>query len=143
MAPHAAVHHVGRRHDVGARPGMGHGRGGQERNRLVVEHALAVHQAAVAMVGVLAQAHVGDDGERGLALLGKGHGLLHDAVFGIGLRATLVFEGRQPEQEDGGNALARHLVEHRPELVEGVVEHAGHGGHGLPRFPVPLHTNSG
>ena len=55
----AAVHHVGRRHEVGAGLGVRHRGLDQTRHGGVVDHVLAVHDAAVAVRRVLAQAHVG------------------------------------------------------------------------------------
>ena len=55
-----AVHHVGGGHHVRPRLHMGEGGLGQHLQGLVVVHALAAEDAAVAVVGILAHAHVGD-----------------------------------------------------------------------------------
>jgi hypothetical protein len=58
---HPAVHHVRRGHHVGTRLGMGQGRFGQQVQCGVIVHGVAVHKSAVTVVGVFAQAHIGDD----------------------------------------------------------------------------------
>ena len=60
-AADAAVHHVGRRDDVGAGGGVRERGARQLLDRRVVDDLLAVEDAAVAVRGVLAQADVGDD----------------------------------------------------------------------------------
>ena len=62
---HAAVHHVRRRHDIGAGARVRKRRGRQPLQRLVVIH-VAVHDlAAVAVAGVFAITNVGDDQQIG------------------------------------------------------------------------------
>ncbi len=57
---HPAVHHVRRGHHVGSGLGVGQGRAGQQVQGGVVIDDLFFHHAAVAVIGVLAQADVGD-----------------------------------------------------------------------------------
>ena len=67
---HAAVHHVARRDDVGAGARVGDGRAREQLERdVVVDLAVVAQHAAVAVRGVLAQAHVGDHEQVGLRLL--------------------------------------------------------------------------
>ena len=59
--PHPAVHHVGRRDDVGPGLRVGERLGREDRERAVVVDPLVHDDAAVPVVGVLAEADVGDD----------------------------------------------------------------------------------
>ena len=78
---HAAVHHVARRNDVGARARMRDRRFRQQLEAQVVVHrAVLQHDAAVAVGGVAAQAHVGDHDELRVGLLQGAHRELHDAL---------------------------------------------------------------
>ena len=55
------------RDDVGAGRGLRDGGAGQQlERRVVVDVAVGAQHAAVAVVGVLAQAHVGDDEQIGV-----------------------------------------------------------------------------
>ena len=66
----AAVHHVAGRHHVGAGCGVtDSGVGQQFHRRIVVHAAVGRQQAAVAVVGVFAQADIGDDHEIGIGVL--------------------------------------------------------------------------
>ncbi len=60
----AAVHHVRRRDDVGAGGGVRDGRSHELLDRRIVGDLVVDDDAAVAVVGVLAQADVGDDEHR-------------------------------------------------------------------------------
>ena len=68
----AAVHHVGRRDEVGARLGVRHGDAREQLDgRVVVDLAARTEHAARAVVGELAEADVGDDRQLGRALRGS------------------------------------------------------------------------
>ena len=77
----------------------------------------AMH-AAVAVVGVLAQADVGDHHQVGHRLLDRPHRLRHDAVVAIRLRAGGVLLLGNAEQDHRRNAE----VAHRPALLDGAVD---------------------
>ena len=63
-----AVDHAAGGDDVGARLAVRHGDAREDLERLVVEHvAVGVEEAAVAVVRVLAEAHVRHDDELGRA----------------------------------------------------------------------------
>ena len=75
-----SVHHVAGRHDVGTGVGVARGGAGDQLDaRVVVD--LAVHDnAAVAVVGVRAQAHVGDHDQVRRGVFDRADCGLHDAV---------------------------------------------------------------
>ena len=82
IAADLAVHHPARRDDVGAGSGLGDGRLGVDVERgVVVDHAVLVEDAAVAVVGVLVDAQVGHQHDV-VAEVGAqiAQGDLHDAV---------------------------------------------------------------
>ena len=81
---HAAVHHVAGRHQVGAGLGVAGGGAGEQFQRGIVQDFAALHHAAMAVLHVFAQAHVGDDEQRRQFLFQQPHGLLDDAVFRVG-----------------------------------------------------------
>jgi len=122
-----AVHHVGGGHHVRPRLHMGEGGLGQHLQGLVVVHALAAEDAAVAVVGILAHAHVGDHIEIRVFGLDGPDGLLHHAVLCPGGGAHGVLLTGQAEEDavghPGGQAVG-HRLAHR---VQAVVELAGQG----------------
>ena len=102
---HAAVHHVAGRHGVGAGRGVRDRRAGEQLERDVVVHLpVLAHDSAVAVRGVLAQAHVGDHDQVRVRLLERAHGQLHDALVVVCARALLVLLGGEPEQQHGRDA---------------------------------------
>ena len=105
MARHAAVHHVARRDQVGAGPGVRDRDAAEQRQRRVVgDRAVLDEHAAVAVVGVLAEAHVGRDHEvRHGGADGAGRDL-HGAVRIPGGGALGILRGRQAEQDHAADA---------------------------------------
>ena len=61
IAADAAVHHVAGAHEVDAPLRQQHRHVGEHHHALVVEDRVALHQAAVAVRGVRAEAHVGEE----------------------------------------------------------------------------------
>ena len=74
MARDAPVHHVGGRDDVGAGLGLEQRLADQERDGLVVEDALALHHAVMAVAGIGVEGDVGDDADLRHGLLDLAHG---------------------------------------------------------------------
>ena len=104
----AAVHHVARRHGVGARLGLGDRGARQQLERLVVvDHAVGAQHAAVAVARVLAQAQVGDHEQLGMGGLDRARGELDHALVVPCAGALLVLVGGQPEQQHAGDAERR------------------------------------
>lgn len=107
---------------------MAHGGPGQQFQGGVVEHRTAGGQdAAVTVAHVFAQAHVGDDVERGPAMLEAAHGFLYDAVFGVGAAGLFVLHGRDAEEDNGLQAVIHGLFHLLFQLGQRQLVLAGHG----------------
>ena len=129
--PDLAVHHGRRRRKVS--PGLHVGNGGlaQQLQGLVIVYPVIGDHAAVAVVGVLAHANVGDHHHAGMVLLDHADSFLHDSLGIVALSAQRVLLGRQPEQQDGGDAQLRSLANVFRQHVQGHLELAGHGLDGV------------
>ncbi len=140
-----AVHHAAGGDDVGPGGGVGHGRGRQHVQRFIVQHKpfrqmgmrAIVEQAAVAVVGVFAQAHVGDDDEVGHGRFNRPNRLLHNAVVGKVFQADGVFEGRDAEEDDGGDVQGNGRFRFAHRLGYRQLGDARHGGNGRTAVAVP------
>lgn len=107
---------------------MAHGGLGQQFQGGVVEHRAAGGQdAAVAVAHVFAQADVGDDVERGPAMLEAAHGFLYDTVLGIGAAGLFVLLGRDAEKDHGLQAVIHGLFHLLFQLGQRQLVLAGHG----------------
>ena len=131
---HPAVHHVRRGHNVGAGPGVGDGLFGQDVQGGVVIYVLGLDDSAVAVVGVFAKAHVGQQQQARHRFLEIGQGALNDAVIGIGVRAEGVLVVGNTEQNDAGDAQIPNLPAffNRP-----VNRQLGNARHGTDRIAHP------
>ena len=78
---------------------------------------LAFHDTTVAVVGILAQTHVGNHHEPRHGLLDGVHRLLYCARRAIGFPTERVFAFRQSEEQHGWNAM----VQHRPGFCHGLI----------------------
>ena len=113
---HHPVQHPARRHDVRARLRVRDRDPPERLERLVVQHLVPVaQQPAVAVIRVLAQAHVRDDDELRGRVLQRANGVLHDPVLGEALEPERILRARDPEQE-------RRLDPERAELARFVRE---------------------
>ena len=126
MAGDHAVDHAARRDDVGAGPRVAHRDAGEDVEGLVVQHVaggkhrvLVVQHPAVAVVGVLAQAHVGDDEKLGQRVLQRTHGALDDAVVVEVLVADRILGGRDAEEQHRGDPRCRRPAGFLDRLVDG------------------------
>ena len=122
--PHPPVHHVRGGDDVGARLRVRDGHPGEQRQGRVVLHLAVLDDAAVAVRGVLAQAHVGDDQQLLAGGADRADRLLHDAVVGVALGAHRVLGRGQAEEDHPADpqlldllGLARHLVDREVEAA--------------------------
>ena len=98
--PDPAVHHVAGRDRVGAGLGVGdRGFRDQLDAEVVLDLAVGVGDAAVAVRGVLAEADVGDHGEVGVRVLQRPHRHLDDPLVVVGAGAVLVLGGGDAEQQ--------------------------------------------
>ena len=102
----AAVHHVARRDDVGARLDVADGGAGEQLEAAVVVHLAVDDHAAVAVRGVLAEADVGHQHELGEAGPQRAQRLLDDPVLLPRAGRLLVLPVRDPEQHHGADAAS-------------------------------------
>ena len=111
---------------------MADGRLGQQGQRGIIEHRAVGHQhAAVAVAHVFAEADVGDDDELGPALLEAAHGLLHNAVLGVGRAGFFIFFSRNAEEQHGHQARVHGLFHLLFQFSQRELVLAGHGSHFL------------
>ena len=125
-----AVHHPARRGDVGAGVGLrDRGPGVELEGGVVVDVAVGADDAAVAVVGVLVDAEVGDEHHL-VADLGAqvGERELHDAVGIPGAGALGVLVGGHAEEDHAGDAEGGELADLLAERLAGVLHHAGQAG---------------
>ena len=102
----AAVHHVGRRDEVGAGDGVRERGLHEVRDRDVVDDLLAVDDAAVAVRGVLAQADVGDHDQVAAPRASARARPTARAPSGSAARDPIdVLVRREAEQEHAGHAV--------------------------------------
>jgi hypothetical protein len=99
-----AVHHAAGGNHVGPRRRVAHGLASEQFQRGIVVHvgaaaALGQH-AAVAVVGVLAEADVGDRQQFGRRVFDCPQRLLHDAAVAQRVAADVVLLSRDAEQND-------------------------------------------
>jgi hypothetical protein len=95
-------------------------------------------QAAVTVIGVLAEADVGDHAQLGDGLLHRGHAALDDSIRRVGAGAARVLRRGNAEEDHARDAEVMdelHLVH---QLIHAQTEDAGHGGHRL-AHPAPFH----
>ena len=91
---------------------------------------VAAHDAAMAVLHVFAQADIGDDEQLGQLLLQQPHGLLDDAVGGVGAGGFGVFAVGNAEQQHGRHAQLVRAGRLAQQFIRRKLEHAGHGGDG-------------
>ena len=124
-----AVHHPARRGDVGAGVGLrDRGAGVELEGGVVVDVAVGADDPAVAVVGVLVDAQVGDEHHL-VAHLGAqvGEGELHDAVGVPGPGALRVLVGGHAEEDHAGDAEGGELAHLLAERLAGVLHDARAG----------------
>jgi hypothetical protein len=121
---HATVHHVARRDDIRACLDVRHRGAGEQLEALVVVHVTVDDHAAVAVRGVLAEAHVGHEHELGEARTERTERALHDAVVLPRAGRLLVLLLGDAEEDHRLHAETDELLD----LADGVV-------HRVPRHP--------
>ncbi len=130
----AAVHHVGRRDDVGAGLGVGQRLPDQHGDRVVVQHvALVVDDAVLPVRRVRVERDVGDDDEIGKPALDCPNRALHEAIgigaFGAVQQLEAAVDDR--EQGDGRNTEILYNGEFFEQAADISAADAGHRRHGL------------
>src|SRR2546421_5768677 len=124
---HAPVHHVGGRDHVGAGVRVRHRGTREQLEGRIVAHRTVLDHAAVAVARVFAEADVGDDEQVRHGVLHRAHGLLHDAVIGVGLGAARILLRRNTEEQYAGDAHAGGILAFLDQLIHGEAVLAGHG----------------
>ena len=89
----------------------------QQVQRRVVHDVRAVQDAAVAVVGVLAEANVGHDEHLRIRGLDRANRLLRHPVGGVGLRPQRVLGRGQTEEDDARDAQLGGLADLSQRLV--------------------------
>ena len=117
----AAVHHVGGGDDVGAGARVRQRLLGEDFERGVVGDFTVFDDAAVAVVGVFAEADVGDDDEIEIRFADGFDGALDDAVCAGGAGAGGVFRFGKAEENDAGDAELFDFAAFFDELVDGLL----------------------
>ena len=84
----------------------------------------------MAVIRVLAEAHVGDDDELRQRVLERADRLLYDTVVGEALESVRILGARDPEQEDGFHAERVELPRLGREPVDRALVDPGHRRHG-------------
>jgi len=110
-------------------------RDGRLREQLeghVVEHLAVLHDAAVAVVHVLAQADVGDHEQVRELVLDRPHGHLDDALGVVGSRGRGIFVGGDAEEEDGRDAEPDHFTHLGQQVADRELVAPRHGTDGVP-----------
>ena len=107
---------------------MGQRRLRQQLQRFVIIDVVIAENAAMAVGGVLAHAHIGDDVHFWMQHLCPHDRPLDDAVRGVGLAAHRVLVRRDAEQHDAADPRLRQAVQYLAHAIHGIAILAGHGG---------------
>ena len=114
----------------------------------IVVDLLANDDTALSMIGVLAEAHVGDDGQIRQRLFERTHRALHDAIGRVPARTHGVLVLRNPKQNHRWNAEVVDLATLLDQAVDRQLRDPGHGpdrltytraGHDEERQDQPVH----
>ena len=114
---------------------MADGGAREQLERRVVVDVLAVEHAAVAVRGVLAEAHVGQEHELRIRPAQSPQRTLDDPVLVPGAGAVLVLLLGDPEEQKGAHAEPRRLLGLGDEILDRVPAHGGQVGVRLGRRP--------
>ena len=131
----AAVHHVGGSDDVGTGARVRDGLLGKDFERGIVGHFAVFDDAAMAVVGVFAQANIGDDQtDFSLALRMASMARCTTPSAAMRAGAARIFLLGQPEQNHARNAERFDFAAFFDNLIGGLLKHAGHGADFLAHF---------
>ena len=114
----AAIHHVGRRDEIGAGVRVRERGLGDELQRAIVVDLAIDHDAAVSVGGVLAETDVGNDDEIRIGVLQHAHRLLDDATVRIRLGTLSSFDAGSPKSRTAGTPSERNSFASADEAVE-------------------------
>ena len=120
------VHHVGRSNHVSTGLSVGNSNLSQQRQSfIVVDGAAVLQHAAMTMLGVFAQADVGNDNQFRIFCFNQLAGLLYRLVHIPAAAADSILVGRYAEEQDSGNTQFNNLVNTFHNAVDGPVVVAG------------------
>ena len=132
-----AIHHIRGRDDISAGARVRKRLLRQDSQRRVIRHFSVLHDAAVAMIGVFAQADVGDDEQFQVGLSNALDGALHNALRAERTCSARVLRFWQAKKNDRRNPERFHLPALLQDLVGGLLENVRHRAdfltHVLPR----------
>ncbi len=123
-----AVHHVRRRHHIRTRFGVGKGLPAEKFESGIVIHLAVPDRSAMAVVGVLAHADIGDDREAGNMLFQLPDSFLHHSVTAEGLAARSILALRDAEENDRRNSRFMGLLCLCHDILSRQLIDSGHGG---------------
>jgi len=106
--PNASVHHVGRCDHICASLDVRQGRTLEQLQGQIVDNVLPLYDTTMAVVGILAQAHISNHHQGGHRLLEGAHGLLYGAGRAIGFLSQRIFGLWQAKQQHRRNAMVYH-----------------------------------
>ena len=138
----AAVHHVRRRDDVGAGGGVRDGRAHELLDRRIVGDLVVDDDAAVAVVGVLAEADVGDDQHVRRRALDRADRRLHRRLRIVGAEPMSSFWSGRPKSSTLADAVGLAAVASRTASSTDRLKTPGIDDTSR-RTPSPSQTNSG
>src|SRR5262249_36629796 len=95
--------------------------------RGIVGDFIVFDDAAMAMVGVFAEANIGDDQQAQFRLANGFDGALHNAVFSQRTCTSRVFRFRESEKDHPGDAEVLDFAAIFGNAVGRLLEYAGHG----------------
>lgn len=120
------VHHIGGSNHVSTGLSVGYGNLSQQRQSfIVVDGAAVLQHAAMTMLGVFAQADVGNDNQFRIFCFNQLAGLLYRLVHIPAAAADSILVGRYAEKQDSGNTQLNNLVNAFHNTVDGPVVVAG------------------
>ena len=80
------------------------------------------------VIGILAEADIGNDHQVGEPFLDRAHRFLNDAVLGVGTRSQGVLLVGEPEQDDGWNMHIGGGLHRVDQVIEGLLIVSRHRG---------------
>ena len=115
--PNASIHHVGRCDHVRARLDVRQGRTLQQLQGQIVDNVLPLHDTTMAVISILAQAHVRNHHQGRHGLLEGAHGLLHSARRAVRFLPQRIFGLWQAKQQH----RRYPMVYHAPGLLHSLI----------------------
>ena len=108
---------------------------GRVRSLATSPPVFPVHDTAMPVAHVFAQAHIGHHQQLRQFLLQQPHRLLHNAVAGISAGRLFILRLGNPEQQNRRHPQRVRLLRLPRRLVRRKLEHPRHRGHRLPHLP--------